>query len=73
MGKSNIVLDTLSRLASSMLALRDPELDFAFVDFVLTNFPNTSLITTATTIAYNLIATLAKMSNEFKQRLLEGY
>ena len=53
-----------------MPAPKDPELDFAFADFVSTDFPNTGLISIATTIAYNFTATLVEMSDEFKQRLL---
>ena len=72
-GKSNTVPDALSRLPSSMPVPKDPELDFAFADFVSTEFPFTELVSSATATAYNFTATLAEMSNEFKQRLLEGY
>ena len=54
-----------------MLAPKDLELDFAFIDFVSTDFPLTSLTSIATT--YNFIATLVEMLDEFKQRLLEEY
>ena len=54
-----------------MPAPKDPELDFAFADFVSTDFSLTGLTAVAT--AYNFTATLAEMSDEFKQRLLEGY
>jgi hypothetical protein len=56
-----------------MPAPKDPELDFAFADFVSTDFPLTGLTSTSTATAYNFTATLAEMSDEFKQRLLEGY
>ena len=70
-GKSNTIPDALSHLASTMPAPKDPELDFAFADFVSTDFSLTGLTAVAT--AYNFTATLAEMSDEFKQRLLEGY
>ena len=72
-GKSNTIPDALSRLASSMPAPKDPELDFAFADFVSTDFPNTGLLSTATATAYNFTATLAEMSDDFRQKLLDGY
>jgi len=56
-----------------MPAPKDPELDFAFADFVSTDFPNTGLLSTATATAYNFTATLAEMSDDFRQKLLDGY
>ena len=54
-----------------MPAPKDLELDFAFADFVSTDFPLMDLTSIAT--AYNFTTTLAEMSNEFKQRLLDRY
>ncbi len=56
-----------------MLALKDLELNFAFVDLVSTNFLYIRLVFIATITIYNFIATLVKISNEFKKRLLKGY
>src|SRR5438045_8792499 len=72
-GKSNTIPDALSCLASSMPAPKDPELAFAFADFVSTDFPNTGLLSTATATAYDFTATLAEMSDDFRQKLLDGY
>ena len=56
-----------------MLALKDLELDFAFIDFVSVDLPFIELLSTATITAYNFTATLVKMSKKFKERLLKGY
>ena len=58
-GKANIVLDTLLQLASNTIVVPiDLELDFAFANIAT---------------MYNYMAIMAKMSENFKQKLLNGY
>jgi hypothetical protein len=59
LGKSNIVLDTLSRLTSNTTAVPiELELDFTFANI---------------TSMYNYTATIAEIADKFRQKLLNSY
>ena len=61
----------MSRLPSSSPTVEDPKLDFAPEDIAFADLAFANLADLPT--AYNYTATLVEMSDNFKQRLLEGY